>query len=198
MSPVASKHDSYPVIIFKTGKAFETWLAKNHAKAEGAWLKIAKAASGIKTISHLEALDAALCYGWIDGLRRGLDDEYFLQKFTPRGPKSIWSVINKQKVAALIEAGRMKDAGLAAIETAKKNGRWDNAYESQKNITVPDDLQDALNKNKKAKAFFDKLSSQNRFAILFRTSQAKKPETRARKITEFVLMLQKHETIYPQ
>lgn len=119
-----SKHDSYPVVEFKDAKSFEKWLAKNHAKEEGIWVKIAKAKSGIKSINHLEALDVALCYGWIDGLRRGVDDIYFVQKFTPRTAKSNWSEINKKKVALLIKEGKMQDAGLEAIKLAKRDGRW--------------------------------------------------------------------------
>lgn len=195
---VSSKHDNYPVLSCKNSRSFERWLAKNHAKAEGVWLKIAKAASGISSINHAEALDEALCYGWIDGLRRGLDEHYFVQKFTPRQPNSSWSVINKKKVAALAKAGRMQAAGLAVIETAKKNGRWKSAYNSQKTITVPPDLQQALDRSRKAKTFFEKLSSQNRYAILFRIGQVKKTATRVKKIKEYVAMLQKHETIYPQ
>lgn len=192
-----AKHDSYPVIEFKNAEAFEKWLSKNHDKAEGVWAKVAKAKSGISTVTTAEALDVALCYGWIDGLRRGLDDNYFIQKYTPRTPKSIWSLINKNKVAALIKAGRMQPAGFAVIEEAKKNGHWAAAY-SQKTAIVPDDLQKALNRNKKARLFFEQLNAQNRFAILFRISQAKKPETRARRIQSFVAMLQRGETIYPQ
>ena len=119
-----AKHDSYPVIEFKNAGAFEKWLSKNHDKAAGVWAKVAKSKSGITTVTTAEALDVALCYGWIDGLRRGLDDNYFIQKYTPRTPKSIWSLINKNKVAALIKAGRMQPAGFAVIEEAKTNGRW--------------------------------------------------------------------------
>lgn len=193
-----AKHDNYPVMEFKNSAAFEKWLAKNHTKEDGVWLKIAKAKTGITTITQPEALDVVLCYGWIDGLRRGLDDNYFLQKYTPRTAKSTWSVINKKKVAALIKAGRMQPAGITAIEAAKKDGRWANAYESQKNMTVPADFQKKLNANKKAKAFFEKLNSQNRFAILFRIHQAKKIETRAKKIETFITMLERNEAIYPQ
>jgi uncharacterized protein YdeI (YjbR/CyaY-like superfamily) len=193
-----SKHDSYPVMEFKTSALFEKWLAKHHASAAGVWLKIAKAKSGIETVSQSEALDVVLCYGWIDGLRRAFDEKYFLQKYTPRTQKSIWSVINKNKVAALIKAGRMQPAGLAAIDAAKKDGRWEKAYGSSTNMTVPADLQKALDKSKKAKAFFAKLSAQNRFAILFRIHQVKKAETRARKIETFIGMLERGETIYPQ
>lgn len=173
-------------------------MKKNHGKAEGLWVKIAKASTGIKSITHSDALDLALCYGWIDGLRRRLDDQYFLQKFTPRTSSSTWSVINQQKVATLVKEGRMQPGGLAAIEAAKKNGRWESAYKSQKTIEVPADLQESLDNNKKAKTFFSKLSSQNRFAILFRIGKVKRPDTRARKIEEFVKMLQENRTIYPQ
>jgi uncharacterized protein YdeI (YjbR/CyaY-like superfamily) len=191
-------HDDYPVKLFKTATAFEEWLNKNHKKADGLWMKIAKANTGIKSIAFPEALDIALCYGWIDGLRRGLDEQYYVQKFTPRRNKSVWSVINKNKVAQLIKDGRMKEAGLAAIEEAKKNGKWDNAYHSPANAQVPDDLQKALNKNKKAKAFFEKLSSQNRFALIYRLHQVKREETKKKKIEEYIRMLEEGKTIYPQ
>lgn len=193
-----NKHDEYPVLFFKNAAGYEKWLAKNHASADGVWLKVAKANTGIPSVTHAEALDASLCYGWIDGLRRGLDEKYFVQKFTPRRPNSIWSVINKKKVDVLTKAGKMQPAGLAAIEDAKKNGRWNKAYHSQKTMAVPEDLQQALDKNVKAKKFFATLSSQNRYSILFRIGNVKKEETRKRKITEFVAMLAKHETIYPQ
>ena len=191
-------HDDYPVKLFKTAAAFEEWLNKNHTKADGLWMKIAKANTGIKSIAFPEALDIALCYGWIDGLRRGFDEQYYVQKFTPRRNKSVWSVINKNKVAQLIKDGRMKEAGLAAIEEAKKNGRWDNAYHSPANAQVPEDLQKALNKNKKAKAFFAKLSSQNRFALIYRLHQVKREETKKKKIEEYIRMLEEGKTIYPQ
>ena len=191
-------HDSYPVKSFRSAEAFEAWLSKNHKKADGLWLKIAKAKSGIKSIAFPDALDIALCYGWIDGLRRGLDDDYYVQKITPRRAKSVWSVINKNKVAQLIKAGRMKEAGLAAIEEAKKNGQWSKAYHSQATITIPEELQKALDKNKNAKQFFEKLSSQNRYAILFRIHQVKREETKTKKIAEFIKMLESNKTIYPQ
>lgn len=191
-------HDNYPVKSFKNAAAFESWLEKNHKKADGLWLKVAKAKSGIVSISFPDALDLALCYGWIDGLRRGLDEDYYVQKFTPRRAKSVWSVINKNKVAQLIKDGRMKASGLAAIEEAKKNGQWDNAYHSPANISIPDDLQNALDKNKKAKAFFEKLNAQNRYAILYRIHQVKREETKTKKIAEYVKMLEAKKTIYPQ
>jgi uncharacterized protein YdeI (YjbR/CyaY-like superfamily) len=191
-------HDDYPVKAFKSTSAFEEWLNKNHKKADGLWMKIAKANTGIKSITNADAIDIALCYGWIDGTRRGLDEEYYLQKFTPRRGKSVWSVINKNKVAQLIKEGRMKKPGLAAIEEAKKNGQWDRAYESPANAQVPEDLQKALNKNKKAKAFFAKLSSQNRFAILYRLHHVKREETKKKKLEEYIKMLEDGKTIYPQ
>ena len=191
-------HDDYPVKTFKTASAFEAWLDKNHMKADGLWMKIAKANKGIASIAFGDALDLALCYGWIDGLRRGLDENYYVQKFTPRRPKSVWSVINKNKVAQLIKDGRMKEAGFAAIEDAKKNGQWDRAYHSPANAEIPTDLQKALDKNKKAKAFFVKLNSQNRFAILYRLQQVKRVETKKKKLEEYIKMLAEGKTIYPQ
>jgi uncharacterized protein YdeI (YjbR/CyaY-like superfamily) len=192
------RHDTYLVKPFKTPESFEKWLAANHEKADGLWLKIAKAGSGIRTITHNEALDIALCYGWIDGLRRGLDNEYFVQKFTPRRARSAWSVINRQKVAKLIRDGRMQPAGLNAINVAKKNGQWDRAYMSQRTIPIPGDFQKALDRNKTAKEFFAKLNSQNRYAILYRIHSVKKDETRKKKIEQYVSMLEQRKTIYPQ
>ena len=191
-------HDSYPVKSFKSASVYEEWLKKNHKKADGLWIKMAKANTGIASVKYPDVLDIALCYGWIDGTRRGFDENYFLQKFTPRRSKSIWSAINIKKVEKLISDGRMQDAGLAAIEEAKKNGQWDKAYQSQANIEVPALLQKALDKNKKAKAFFAKLSSQNRYSILYRLHQVKREETRIKKIGEYIKMLERHETIYPQ
>lgn len=191
-------HDDYPVKSFKTASAFEDWLNKHHKKADGLWLKIAKANTGISSVAFPEALDIALCYGWIDGMRRGLDEQFYVQKFTPRREKSVWSVINKNKVAQLIKDGRMREAGHAAIEEAKKNGRWDNAYHSPANAQLPEDFQKALDKNKKAKAFFAKLTSQNRFAIIYRLHQVKRDETKKKKIAEYIRMLEEGKTIYPQ
>ncbi|HVR39257.1 MAG TPA: YdeI/OmpD-associated family protein [Thermoanaerobaculia bacterium] len=184
-------------LTFKTAKAFETWLARNHAKSDGVWLRIAKKGSGETSVSHAEALDVALCYGWIDALRRSCDDAWFLQRFTPRTRKSIWSKINREKVLALIEAGRMKEAGLKEIERAKADGRWDRAYAGQRTAEVPPDLAAALKKNRAALAFFETLDSKNRYAVLFRIGNAKKEETRARRIATFVEMLAKGEKIYP-
>ena len=183
-----------PTLPFETKKKFAEWLAKNHDKSAGLWLKIAKKATGISTVTYAEALDVALCYGWIDGQKGSFDEQYFLQKFTPRRPKSIWSKINVEKVAGLIASGEMKPSGLKAVEAAKQDGRWDAAYSSQKNIVVPADFQSALEKNKKAKAFFETLTGAKRYSFLFRIETAKKAETREKRIGQFVQMLAKGET----
>jgi len=183
------------ILPFETKKKFAEWLAKNHDESVGLWLKIAKKATGISTVTYAEALDVALCYGWIDGQKGSFDEQYFLQKFTPRRPKSIWSKINVEKVAGLIASGEMKPAGLKAVEAAKQDGRWAAAYSSQKNMEVPADFQSALNKNKKAKAFFETLTGSRRYSFLFRIETAKKAETREKRIRQFVEMLEKGETL---
>ena len=184
-----------PTLTFESKKKFADWLAKNHDKSAGLWLKIAKKAAGIPTVTYAEALDVALCYGWIDGQKGSFDDKYFLQKFTPRRPKSIWSKINVEKVERLIASGEMKPSGLKAVDAAKQDGRWAAAYSSQGNIEVPADFQSALNKNKKAKAFFETLSGSKRYSFLFRITTAKKAETREKRIRQFVEMLSKGETL---
>ncbi len=191
------KSPTIPILPFASKKQWADWLAKQHDKSTGVWLKLAKKGSGIPSVTYDEALEVALSYGWIDGQKGSFDDEYWLQKFTPRGPRSIWSKINREKAEKLIKGGEMKSAGLKAIELAKQDGRWDKAYESQKNISVPDDLQAALNKSPKAKAFFATLNSVNRYAILFRIHNAKKPETRAKRILQFVEMLERGEKLHP-
>ena len=183
------------ILPFETKKKFAEWLAKTHDESVGLWLKIAKKATGISTVTYAEALDVALCYGWIDGQKGSFDEQYFLQKFTPRRPKSIWSKINVEKVAGLIASGEMKPAGLKAVEAAKQDGRWAAAYSSQKNMEVPADFQSALNKNKKAKAFFETLTGSIRYSFLFRIETAKKAETREKRIRQFVEMLEKGETL---
>ena len=187
-----------PMKLFKAPATWETWLKSHHAKSAGIWMQIAKKNSGIASVNYQEALDVALCYGWIDGQRRSYDEHSFVQRFTPRGPSSIWSKINTGKADALIQAGRMQPAGLAAIEVAKASGRWESAYQSWSNRDVPPDLQAALDAKPNAKAFFETLGGQNRYAIIFRVTTAKKPETRARRIADFVQMLERKETIYPQ
>ena len=186
-----------PILPFASKKKWAEWLAKQHDKSTGLWLKLSKKGSGISSITYDEALEIALCYGWIDGQKGSFDDKYWLQKFTPRGPKSIWSKINVAKAEKLIKNRQMKPAGLKAIETAKKDGRWEKAYDSQKNISVPEDLQVELDNNKKAKAVFATLNGVNRYAILFRIHNAKKAETRAKRIKQFIHMLEKNEKLYP-
>ena len=193
---MGSVNEEDPILEFKTPKSWETWLAKNHAKASGVWLRMAKKDSGRTSVSHAEALEVALCYGWIDGLRKAADAETFLQRFTPRRPRSIWSKINREKIAVLIAAGRMKPPGLREVERAKQDGRWEAAYDSQSRATVPPDLEAALKSNPKARKFFETLDSQNRYAILFRTANAKRPETRARRIAQFVAMLAEGRKIH--
>jgi uncharacterized protein YdeI (YjbR/CyaY-like superfamily) len=182
---------------FASKKKWADWLARQHDKSAGVWLKFAKKGSEIPSVTYDEALEVALCYGWIDGQKKGFDDKYWLQKFTPRGARSIWSKINTEKAEKLIKSGEMEAAGLKVIEAAKQDGRWDAAYESQKNISVPDDFQAELDKNPKAKASFATLNSVNRYAILFRIHNAKKAETRVRRIQQFVEMLERGEKLYP-
>jgi uncharacterized protein YdeI (YjbR/CyaY-like superfamily) len=176
---------------------FERWLRKHHAKASCIWVKYAKKKSGILSIDWNQAVDIALCYGWIDGQSKSLDETYAIQRFTPRGSRSNWSKLNRERVARLMKAGLMQPSGLAEVERAKADGRWDAAYDSLATAKVPDDLAKALAKSAKAKKFFDTLSSRNRYAILYRLQEAKKPETRQRRLAKFVDMLNKGETLYP-
>lgn len=192
-----AKASELPVMLFEDPQALEEWLAANHATSPGFRLQIAKKDSGIQSVNYAEALDVALCYGWIDSQKEKLDDKSWLQRFTPRGPKSIWSKVNVDKVELLIANGRMKPAGLEAIEKAKQNGLWDKAYESQSNATMPEDFAAELERNEKAKAFYETLNRQNKYAILFRIHNVKKEETRKKKIAQFVEMLEKGEKIYP-
>ncbi len=181
---------------FTSAQSWETWLAQQAAGAAGVWLKIAKKASGIESVTYAEALDVALCYGWIDGQKGSFDESFFLQKFTPRRPRSRWSKINRVKVAALIASGRMQPAGLLEVDRAKADGRWDAAYDSPRTATVPADLQAALDAVPAAQALFPTLSSANRYAILYRIQDAKRPETRARRIAAFVAMLAEGKTLH--
>ena len=193
---VADQVPDLPVQRFASAVAWERWLARNHAKSPGVWLKIAKKASTVTTVSHAEALDVALCYGWIDGLRHKHDETYFRQRFTPRTRTSKWSRINRDKVEALVAAGRMQPAGQAMIDAAKADGRWDAAYAGSRSIEVPDDLVRALRRNTRARRAFEQLDSRNRYAILYRVHDAKRPETRARRIAAFVTMLAEGRTIH--
>jgi uncharacterized protein YdeI (YjbR/CyaY-like superfamily) len=187
-----------PVLLFNRRKDWAVWLDKNHTASSGVWLRLAKKESDLTSISYAEALEVALCYGWIDGQKKRYDEQSWLQKFTPRGAKSIWSKINRQKAQTLIESGQMKPAGLRAIESARQDGRWDAAYDSQSSAKVPSDFQAELDRHPKAKAFFATLNSVNRYAILFRIHTAKKAETRAKRILQFIQMLERNEKIYPE
>lgn len=182
---------------FRQKTAWAAWLEKNHGTSSGVWLRLAKKASGVKSVSRDEAVDVALCYGWIDGQGKSDGEEYWLLKFTPRGKRSIWAKRNREKVRSLIESGQMKAAGLAEVERARKDGRWDAAYDSPRYITVPDDLQAALDENAPAKSYFESLDKRNRYAILFRIHTAKKAETRAKRIRQFVAMLARKEKVHP-
>lgn len=193
---MAQQPSDLPMVPFKDEKSWSAWLEKNHASSPGVWLKLAKKGSGIQSVSYPEALEAALCYGWIDGQKKPFDESWWLQKFTPRGPKSLWSKINREKAEALIQSGEMQPAGLKAIELAKKDGRWESAYASQSKAEVPSDFQAELDRNPKAKAFFATLESYNRYAILFRIHTAKKTETRAKRIQQFIGMLERGEKVH--
>jgi len=184
-------------VAFATAAAWQDWLAEHHTTADGLWLRLAKKDAPEQTLTYAEALDVALCFGWIDAQTRGLDDAYWLKRFTPRKPGSRWSKINTQKADALIAAGRMQPAGLAEVESARADGRWDTAYAGPRTITVPDDLTAALAANPAAAAFFATLNSVNRFAILYRIGTVKRPETRARKIAQYVQMLGEHRKLHP-
>lgn len=184
-------------VSFATRDQWTAWLEKNHDSSPGVWLKIAKKGSGVETVSYPEALDAALCYGWIDGQKGRFDERFWVQRFTPRRPRSKWSKINCGKALALIEKGEMRPAGLREVRRAQVDGRWDAAYQGQATATVPRDLQRELDRNKAARDFFATLSSVNRYAILYRIQDAKRPETRARRIQKYVQMLSDHETIHP-
>lgn len=185
-----------PIVEFARQRDWEAWLGRHHATSPGVWLRIGKKASGRASVTYDQAVEGALCYGWIDGHKRPCDAVSWLQTFTPRRPKSIWSKINRTKALRLIKNGRMKAAGLRAVQSAKRDGRWKSAYDSPKTARMPADLRAALNKSAKAKAFFATLSGGNRYAILWRVHSAKRAETRVKRIREFVRMLQGHETLH--
>lgn len=184
------------ILFFEKPEEWESWLEKHHQDRSGVWLKFAKKDSGIASINYAQALQAALCYGWIDGQAKSLDDMYYLQKFTPRRPKSIWSKRNIGFVDELTKAGKMKPSGLAEVEAAKADGRWEQAYDSPSNMTIPEDFQAELDKNPKAKAFYDTLNKTNTYAILWRVQTAKKPETRAARIQKLIAMLNEERKIH--
>lgn len=189
--------EGQPVIHFSLQEDWLLWLKKNHDSEVGVWLRIAKKSSNNPSVTYAEALETALCYGWIDGKKQSDTEQTWLQKFAPRGKKSIWSKINREKALALIKNGKMQTAGHREIERARNDGRWEAAYDSAKTSVIPPDLEAALDKNAKAHAFFKSLDSGNRYAVLFRIQTAKKAETRARKIQQFVEMLARNEKIHP-
>jgi uncharacterized protein YdeI (YjbR/CyaY-like superfamily) len=185
------------IVAFASAEAFEAWLGENHAVSPGIWLKLRKKSPGVVTLDYARALDVALCYGWIDGQKAAFDDQWWLQRFTPRTARSKWSKVNRDKAAALIEQGRMRPAGRAEVDRAMADGRWEAAYDGSKAATVPDDLAAALAADPAAAEFFATLDRQNRYAILYRVQDAKRPETRARRIETYVAMLARGEKLHP-
>ena len=181
---------------FPDRAAWERWLADQHATSDGVWLKIAKKGSKATTVTHADALEEAIRYGWIDAQKGAHDESFWLQRFCPRGPRSKWSQVNRAKATELIEQKRMTPAGMAQVQAAKQDGRWDAAYAPQRTVTVPDDFQRALQANQRANEFFATLKSSERYSFLYRVYDAKRPETRARRITEYVAMLADHKTIH--
>ena len=188
--------DGLAKLSFRSAAEWEGWLTDNHARPEGIWIKIAKKDSGIESVRYPEVLESAICFGWIDGQRQALDEGRFLQRFTPRRKRSRWSRINRDTAERLIAEGRMRPAGLAEVERAREDGRWEAAYSGPKASAIPDDLLSELNARPKAKEFFEGLSSQNRYAILYRLDEAKRPETRARRLAKFIAMLEAGESIH--
>jgi uncharacterized protein YdeI (YjbR/CyaY-like superfamily) len=188
--------DGRPILAFATQAEWEAWLHGEHAGSDGVWIKFAKKGSGVPTVTYAEAVESALCYGWIDSLVNSLDERFYLQKFTPRRARSKWSQVNRQKVEELTKQGRMKPAGLEQVELAKADGRWEAAYAPPTSVEVPDDLQKALDARPKAAEFFAALNKSNRYAIIYQVEDAKKPETRVRRIEKFVAMMERGEKLY--
>jgi len=188
--------DDLPICLFAGPDELEAWLEENHASSQGVWLKIAKKGVDEPSVTYAEALELALCFGWIDSQKRGFDERHFLQRFTPRRPRGRWSRINREKAEALIAAGKIRPAGLAEVEAAEADGRWEAAYEGQRTAEVPPDLRRELDANPAARKFFDSLDSANRYAIVYRLGEAKKPETRERRLRKFVEMLERGEKIH--
>lgn len=191
------KTTNLPILLFTDQPAFETWLTSHQSDQKGVWIKLAKKGSGITTINYDQAVESALCYGWIDSQASSFDDKLYLQKFTPRKSKSKWSKLNTEKAEALIASGRMQPSGYHQVELAKADGRWAAAYDPQSQISIPDDFQSAMDENQRAQEFFSSLNSINRYAILHRLQEAKKPETRASRIKKFIEMLANNQKIYP-
>ena len=184
-------------MLFPSKETFEQWLAAHYNSSEGVWLQHAKKGAPVTSVSYQEALEVALCFGWIDGQKRSLDAHHYLQRWTPRRPRSLWSKVNREKALSYIKEGKMQPSGLAEIERAKMDGRWDAAYDSSSTATVPPELQAAFDDHPGAAEFFATLNSQNRYAVLFRIQTAIKPETRMRKAQEYAAMLARHETLHP-
>ena len=197
-APGRAQSADLPVLAFASADEFERWLEREHARSRGIWLRFAKKGSGVDSVSYEQAVLVALCFGWIDGQARSEGDASWLQRFTPRTRKSVWSQLNRQRVYELIEQGRMRPAGRAEIEKAKADGRWDAAYAPPSTATVPPDLAEALAAAPDAEAVFAGLDSQNRYAILHRIATARRPETRAARIATFVAMLRNGEVLYPR
>jgi uncharacterized protein YdeI (YjbR/CyaY-like superfamily) len=193
---MAAAGTDLPVLAFADQAAFADWLAREHASSPGLWLKIAKKGAPAPSCGYAEAVEVALRFGWIDGQKRGLDEHHWLQRFTPRRPRSPWSQINREKAEALIAAGAMAPAGLAEVERARADGRWERAYAGQRTAQVAPDLRAALDAEPAAAAFFDQLDAANRYAIVWRVEEAKRPETRARRIEKFVRMLAAGEKLH--
>ena len=189
--------DGWPLLAFVDAGEFERWLEEHHGQPTGLWLKIAKKGSGIPSITYDQAVDVALCFGWIDGQKNSYDRDWFLQRFSPRRPRSIWSKVNTEKVDELTKAGRMRPPGLAEAQKAKDDGRWAAAYGRQGDMPVPPDLQRFLDENDDAAKFFASLSSTNRYAFLFRLQTARRPETRAKRFAEFTSMLKAGKKFHP-
>ena len=195
---MAAEKADLPIQAFPSQKDFHTWLHKNHATSAGLWVRFFKKASGVASVTYAEAVDEALCYGWIDSQLKRLDDESYVQRFTPRRPRGPWSKINQGHVARLTAAKRMHPAGIKEVEAAKADGRWDAAYEPPSRQSVPEDFKKALARNKKARLFFETLNRANAYAIYWRLNAARTPETRTRWIERFVTMLANGETVHPQ
>lgn len=187
---------SFDIVAFRSPRAWAQWLAANHEQRDGVWLRFFKKASNVPSLSYADALEEALCYGWIDGQVKKYDAHSYLQKFTPRRKRSVWSKLNVARATRLIDAGRMQPAGLRQVDDARQDGRWHDAYDSPSRSTLPDDLLAALSKNKKARAFFETLNKSNRYAITWRLQTARSPETRARRLKAIVAMLARHEAFH--
>jgi uncharacterized protein YdeI (YjbR/CyaY-like superfamily) len=188
--------DDLPIVLFASPAELEAWLEESHADSAGLWLKIAKKGSGVESVSYAEALELALCFGWIDSQKRSFDEKHFLQRFTPRRPRGKWSRINRDAAEELIAAGKMRPAGLAEVEAAKADGRWQAAYAGQRTAEVPADLRRELDANPAARESFAALDSANRYAIVYRLNEAKRPETRERRLRKFVAMLERGEKLH--